>query len=186
MVKIIKKKFIKAPRKRRRVSQSIRNVLQCKSNTVKKERCRKRTAHTKKCWIHLAKENNLRIKKSTIPNAGKGLFAWKNRFNPKKTIIEYTGHKTNQEALDRRYGQDCNANYSICDNADNCLDADLSTYSAARFANNGKRKSKYKNNSYFTYDPYKDKYFLESSKRIKPNEEILADYGKNYWKRKKR
>ena len=66
-------------------SQSIRDVLQCKSNTVKK-RCRKRTAHTSKCWIHLAKENNLRIKKSNIPNSGKGLFSWKNPFKRFQTL----------------------------------------------------------------------------------------------------
>ena len=35
-----------------------------------KKKC-KRTAHTPKCWIHLANEDNLRVKPSNIPNAGK-------------------------------------------------------------------------------------------------------------------
>ena len=48
--------------------------------THKKKRCLKRTAHTSKCWIHLANEDNLRIKPSNIQNAGKGLFSWKKPF----------------------------------------------------------------------------------------------------------
>ena len=60
--------------KKTQFSLDVRNSQQCKSNTVKGFQCKKKTAKTKKCWIHLGKENNLRIKQSTIPNAGLGLF----------------------------------------------------------------------------------------------------------------
>ena len=80
-----KQKLTRGGRKMTDQSQSTCDVFQCKSNTVKK-RCRKRTAHTSKCWIHLAKENNLRIKKSNIPNSGKGLFSWKNPFKRFQTL----------------------------------------------------------------------------------------------------
>ena len=64
-------KQMRTPRRRRKTpKQSIRKSQQCVSNTLKEQRCRKRTAHTQKCWIHLAKQNNLRIKPSNIPNAG--------------------------------------------------------------------------------------------------------------------
>ena len=75
-------------------SHSIRDVVQCKSNTVKKKRCRKKTAHTPKCWIHLANEDNLRIKPSNIQNAGKGLFSCKKTIKSKQHVAEYTGEKT--------------------------------------------------------------------------------------------
>ena len=70
-----------------RGSHSICDVVQCKSNTVKKKRCRKKTAHTPKCWIHLANEDNLRIKPSNIQNAGKGLFSWKKQLNANNTLL---------------------------------------------------------------------------------------------------
>lgn len=83
--------------------QSIRKSQQCVSNTLKEQRCRKRTAHTPKCWIHLAKQNNLRIKPSNIPSAGKGLFAWKKSI-PRNTLIsKYTGRKISKKELDRKY-----------------------------------------------------------------------------------
>jgi hypothetical protein len=78
---------MRAPRRRRKTAkQSIRKSQQCLSNTQKDQQCRKRTAHTQKCWIHLAKQNNLRIKPSNIPNAGKGLFAWKKPI-PRDTLF---------------------------------------------------------------------------------------------------
>jgi hypothetical protein len=51
---------------RRSKTQSIRKSQQCVSNTRTERRCRKRTAHTNKCWIHLAKQNNLHIKPSNV------------------------------------------------------------------------------------------------------------------------
>ena len=33
-----------------------------------------------KCWIHLAKQDNLRIKPSGIINGDKGLYSWKNQY----------------------------------------------------------------------------------------------------------
>ena len=58
-----------------------------------------------KCWIHLANENNLRIKPSNIPNAGKGLFSWKKTIKSKQFIEEYTGEKTTLKKLNDKYGK---------------------------------------------------------------------------------
>jgi hypothetical protein len=46
-------------RKKRILSQSIRKSKQCIAETLYQRRCRKRTAHTHKCWIRLAKQDNL-------------------------------------------------------------------------------------------------------------------------------
>ena len=115
-------------------SHSIRDVVQCKSNTIKK-RCRKRTAHTPKCWIHLSNEDKLCIKPSNIKNAGKGLFSWKKPIKCKQFIVEYTGEKTMLKKLDNRYGVKTVAQYTTCDGPKRCWDAYKTTHGAPRFAN---------------------------------------------------
>ncbi len=53
-----------------RIVESLRCILQTKNH----RRCKNRILRSKKCWIHLQKDENLRIKKSTIPKANFGLF----------------------------------------------------------------------------------------------------------------
>lgn len=131
-------------RRRRRQRQNIRKSQQCISDTLRLRQCRKRTVHTHKCWIHLAKENNLRIKPSNIANAGKGLFAWKKSIPHGKRITAFTGRYTTKRALNRKYGNNL-AEYALCE-GNNCVDANYSTDSAARFTNDY-RFSGYRQNS---------------------------------------
>ena len=77
----------------RKNTQSIRKSQQCVANTLKDKQCRKRTAHTEKCWVHLAKQNNLRIKPSHLIGAGKGLYTWKRTIPRGSTIGKYTGRR---------------------------------------------------------------------------------------------
>ena len=106
----------------------------------KKKRCLKRTAHTSKYWIHLANEDNLRIKPSNIQNAGKGLFAWKKPIKRRQFIEEYTGEKTNLKKLNEKYGKKIVAQYSICDGPRKCWDAYKTTDGAPRFANDAEEQ----------------------------------------------
>jgi hypothetical protein len=165
------------PRRRRKTAkQSIRRAQQCVSNTLKEQRCRKRTAHTQKCWIHLAKQNNLRIKPSNIPNAGKGLFAWKKPI-PRDTLIsKYTGRKTNKKELDQKYG-DRRADYAICNKRGRCLDATYTTDAAARFVNDS-RGTSFQNNSKIKGNQV---FKLKATKTIPANNEIFTSYGREYW-----
>lgn len=165
----------KRKRRRKGNNQSIRNVLQCKSATKVKKRCKKRTAHTDKCWIHLAKEDNLRVKPSLINNGGKGLFAWKKPFKKNAKISTYTGRRLSKSDVDRKYGEDI-AEYVIC-HRNNCVDANYTTDNAARFANDS-RGSAFKDNAFLK--GHKN-FRLEAKKKIKPNQEILTSYGKGYW-----
>lgn len=77
------------------------------------------------CWIHLLYVNHLRIKDSTIPNAGKGLFCINKRepdnaiiFRPGDKIITYDGQVINNDELVRRYTNNYTAPYSIKINND--------------------------------------------------------------------
>ena len=152
---------------------SQRDVVQCKSKTLKNARCKKRTAKSKKCWIHLGKEDNLRIKKSTLPNAGEGLFAYKKRFRKNKTIGAYRGKKMTKRQIDRKYGE-YTAPYALCINKRKCRDAYKTTDCAARYSNDARNKR-------LTNAKFVD-FKLKAGKRIKPNEEIFTHYGKGYWK----
>ena len=96
------------------VPHSNKYVIQCKSKTLKRQRCKKDTAKTKKCWIHLGKEDNLRIKPSTIPNARLGLFAYEHPFGCDQTLGVYTGRQVTQADLNRKYGRYLTVKYAIC------------------------------------------------------------------------
>lgn len=85
---------LKRKRKKIRSNQLPEIVtVQCKDNTLKNKRCKKKTRRTSHCWIHLQKYRNLRVKKSKIPNAGFGLFAAKKPFKQGETIGLYTGRR---------------------------------------------------------------------------------------------
>jgi hypothetical protein len=70
------------------------------------------------CWAHLQSDRHLKVKSSTIPNAGRGLFAYNktdNRdivFRKGDFIINYDGEKLNELQLNTRYGNST-APYSI-------------------------------------------------------------------------
>ncbi len=99
--------------------------LQCKRceyiNHETNQRC-KRTSCIgfEYCWQHTIKEKKLKIKKSSIHNAGKGLFAWDPTedanaiiFRKGDTIIQYKGETITPQQLDQRYGVDGIAPYGI-------------------------------------------------------------------------
>lgn len=132
-----------------------------------------------KCWIHLAKEDNLRIKPSNTPDAGKGLFAWKKYFCNNQKISDLYGTKTKLEKKQTKYTPG-GAEYPLCSNG-KCIDANFTTDAAARFANDS-RNSPLTNNSELHGRNYK--YYLKANKKIKPGQEIFTSYGNNYWKYK--
>ncbi|CAB4007360.1 SET domain-containing [Paramuricea clavata] len=162
-------------KKKYQQQQSIRKSKQCISDTLLQKRCRKRTAHTPKCWIHLAKQDNLRIKPSQIPNAGKGLFSWKKTIPSGRVISKYTGRRRTREQIDRKYGNST-AKYAICKKG-LCVDANHTTDAAGRFANDA-RNTQFRYNSSMRGNQM---FRLKSSQRIPPHSEIFVNYGDDYW-----
>jgi hypothetical protein len=137
-------RYIEQPRQRQ-ITQSIRKSQRCVSNTLREERCHKRTAHTQKCWIHLAKQDNLRIKPSNVIVGGKGLLSWKKTIQRGTIISKYTGRQCTKEQIDQKYG-DGRADYALCNKHGKCVDANYTTDAAARFANDS-RGTPFQNNS---------------------------------------
>jgi len=123
-------------------------------------------------------EKILKIKKSTLPGAGRGLFTKK--LIPKGArIVEYKGKITTWKEVDHLDGLNA---YIFYINRNRVIDGSKDKKAFARFANDAKgskRDSGLINNCKYVVDGLR--VFLESKKEISANEEILAGYGKEYW-----
>lgn len=77
--------------------------------------CKKRTIMSlDRCWIHVRIDYHVKIADSSIPNAGKGLFAFDNTapdnnnnivFKKNECLFSYLGEVITRDTLDERYGQ---------------------------------------------------------------------------------
>ena len=136
------------------------------------------------CFSHLQSLKYLKIKPSTIPNAGKGLFASQTGvrpnavvFNTNAVIIEYAGEIITSREIIQRYNY-YNAPYAIRINSNRYEDAALER-GAASLANHEEYTT---GNAVFR--PFKrnnqDFMRLIATKPIRNGEEIFADYGADY------
>jgi hypothetical protein len=104
---------------------SVRECTQCTATAQSTgNRCKLRTCVSARyCWRHLITLEGLRIKPSTIPNAGLGLFTTKDRIRNEKLDNYKVGtvRETKRE-IDRRYGNEV-GKYVWCANNANCFDA---------------------------------------------------------------
>lgn len=123
-------------------------------------------------------EKHLLVKKSTIPNSGKGLFTKK--FIPKgKKIVEYKGVKTVWKEVKDDDGKN---GYIFYINRNCVIDAMPSTHELGRYANDARgivRVEGIKNNSEYVVEG--KRCFIVAKKDIPPNSEILVGYGGDYW-----
>jgi SET domain-containing protein len=124
-------------------------------------------------------EKQLIVKKSTLPNAGKGLFTKK--FIPKGTrIVEYKGKISAWREVKDEDGKN---GYIFYVTRNHVIDALPVKSALARYANDARGLVRIKgvtnNCDYITYGK---KAFIESKKDIAAGAEILVDYGADYWK----
>jgi SET domain-containing protein len=124
-------------------------------------------------------EKQLYVKKSTIPDSGKGLFTRK--FIPKGTrIVEYKGRITTWKEVADEDGKN---GYIFYVNRNHVINALPTKKALARYANDArglKRITGLVNNCDYITDGLKA--YIESKKDIPAGAEILVDYGKDYWK----
>lgn len=123
-------------------------------------------------------EKHLEIKRSLLPDAGKGLFTRKPI--PKGTrIVEYKGKITTWKEVDHKRGDN---RYIYYVKKDHVIDAGSYNKAKARYANDARGLKKVTglvNNAQYVEDGLR--VFIEAKKDIPPNTEILVDYGKEYW-----
>lgn len=123
-------------------------------------------------------EKQLMVKKSVIPDAGKGLFTKKPI--PKGTrIIEYKGKASTWKDVDHNGG---NNGYIYYVSRNFVLDAQHDKTSLARYANDARGIGRVKgvaNNSHYVTEG--NRVFIEALKDIPAGGEILVSYGPEYW-----
>lgn len=126
----------------------------------------------------MASQDHIEVKKSNLPGAGKGLFA--RYFIPKKTIIaEYRGRITTWTEVKQ---DNASNGYLYYMNRNHVIDARNYKKSKARYANDARGLQRVKgflNNA--IYIEKDGRVFIESTRDIAPGEEILVNYGKEYW-----
>lgn len=124
-------------------------------------------------------EKQLFVKKSTIPNAGKGLFTKK--FIPKGTlIVEYKGKRSTWKDVKDEDGKNA---YIFYINRNNVINGLNNKKSLARYANDARGLVKIKgltNNCDYMVEGIRA--FIETKRDIPGGSEIFVDYGKDYWK----
>ncbi len=124
-------------------------------------------------------EKQLYVKKSTIPNAGMGLFTRK--FIPKGTrIVEYKGRRSTWKEVKDEDGRN---GYIFYINRNIVIDGKPWKSALARYANDARGLVRVKgvtNNSDYIVDGTRA--YIESKKDIPAGAEVFVDYGKDYWK----
>ena len=122
-------------------------------------------------------EKQLFVKKSQLPNAGKGLFTKK--MIPKGTrIVEYKGKVSKWKELKNAWEN----GYIYSINNNHVINAMPTKNALARYANDAQGIVRVKgltNNCVYMNDGLKA--YIESVKDIPAGGEILVQYGKDYW-----
>lgn len=123
-------------------------------------------------------EKQLLVKKSTLPNAGKGLFTKKTIPKGKK-IVEYKGTVSTWKEVDHNEGAN---GYIYYINKNHVINARPHPDYLARYANDAKGLAQVKgitNNAVYRTDGMKA--YIESLREIPAGGEIFVGYGKEYW-----
>jgi hypothetical protein len=132
------------------------------------------------CWSHLLNERKIRIKQSSIPQAGKGLFV-EDKSKPKNEVVfqknsfilEYNGEKIDRDELVRRYGK-YTAPYGV--ELSKKLYEDAACKRGAGAMGNYSPKS----NAILFLSKNKNSVIVVAKKNIRNSEEIFIDYGKSF------
>lgn len=124
-------------------------------------------------------EKHLFVKKSSLPNAGKGLYT-KVAIPKGEKIVEYKGRITTWKEVKDDDGENA---YIFYVKRYHVIDALPTTQHLARYANDARGLTRIKgvtNNCDYVTDGLKA--YIESKKNIPAGSEIFVDYGPDYWK----
>jgi len=115
------------------------------------------------------------VKKSSIPQAGLGLYA-ERTFEVDDRIVEYTGEKLTTDQYERRYKNDQLGSYGLALSEKYVIDARRTDAGVARYACDYHGSGKKPNAEYVNFG---GRVWIVATRRIKQGEEILTDYGED-------
>jgi hypothetical protein len=148
--------------------------------------CGEITPETRHCAKHLLEEEKLYISKSTIPEAGRGLFTSIDR-RPGDYICKYEGNYIRFKKNESMEALDFGGDYVLQLNKTTFIDASDPNSGPGRFANNCRKSNINKtlrvkgNNSHFTSNSKTKQAYIKATKFIPANSEIFVAYGNKYW-----
>lgn len=148
--------------------------LRCTANNRRGTRCKARTCNNHFCYTHLDKEMGLRIKKSDIPGAGRGLFATRD-FRPDENITGYSGDISDDPDVDHG-----GSIYVMGISERTSVDAARRNTMPGRLINDPVHTGK-ESNCTWVIDRNAKKVRVKATKAIKKGDEILISYGPGYW-----
>ena len=160
---------------------SLKCVGTCRNGT----RCKKRTVMgLPYCWMHLLSVKHLRILPSTIPQAGKGLFAMDRTqdadaliFEEGDKICEYEGQTLTNAQLNARYGDQYTAPYAY-EYAHNVIIDSACRRGVGAIINH--KPTDDGANVRWSVDRRNRKVNLVATEDIYNNQELFIDYGEDY------
>lgn len=157
-------------------------MTRCQAHTKAGPQCKLQTvARFPYCWVHLKSKDSLAVKKSTVPNAGKGLFYVGKRPFPKDRVItKYSGVVTATPDRDSAY--------VVAVAKNKFLDAKSTSTAVGRYINDSRgtaRRPNVKISGSRTLTQYHGQPATNiiTTKTIQPNSELFLSYGKDYWKK---
>ena len=148
----------------------------CTAETKKGGHCKAKTAIGQYCWIHLQQIEGLRVRTSTVPGIGKGLFAMKFIAKGSK-IAEYSGDLF--EITDE-YDETKGSKYVLEINSELLVCAARTNAGVGRWANDARQTAE-SDNAYFSCDQSAKRASIKASRDIQSDEEIFVPYSDEFW-----
>lgn len=170
--------------------------MQCSHISASKKQCKRRVCSILPyCWQHLQMDVGLKVAKSRIPVAGKGLFAMK-LFKKGDIIAKYNGELVSEAVLDKRYG-DFTAPYGMQIGnkfVDSACQRYVAAYANHMFSNNktilnppdpnrgpsDNRKRSYVGKVNIRVEELNGDAYFVATQNIYPGQEIYINYGNDY------
>jgi hypothetical protein len=164
------------PRPNARTGAIVMPTQRCTARTRHGAHCRQRTAMGQFCWNHLRSERGLRIRRSTVPGAGRGLFAA--RTLRAGAQIHYTG-----DVVPLPDGS-AGGVYYLQIRKSTAIDAARTNAGEGRWINDPRGTLSRPNSVFVVYTPpgQPRTASVRTLRQIEKGEEILVAYGNAYWR----
>jgi hypothetical protein len=164
------------------ISEKFLKAQRCQANTKQGNRCkRKCIIGYEYCYPHLKSNLKLKIKDSSIPNAGKGVFVDTGKpnnnvvFKKNDKICEYNGQPVSMDKIRQDY-LNKTAPYAYRINSQNAIDG-AGKRGVGTLINSNRGGQ---NNVCFTNDTRNKKVNIRATKNIKNKEELFIPYSSGY------
>ena len=155
----------------------------CSANNNAGGQCGQRTAAAHLCWNHLRRDLGLRVQKSHIPGAGRGLFAARNL--PANHGVPYTGDEI-ELRTDENGGP-----YVLETRRGTGIDAARRNSGLGRWVNDPRGatdeqgRARVANCKFAMHTPHGERQRVAAVRTLRPivsGEELLVKYGSDYWR----